>query len=79
MSKDYYNGCCEFSTFLEGFLSSARRNKVPLVCINRLQARRHWRMGMTGNEALLTQRMELAREGEYNALTPGGKRSAKRK
>lgn len=65
---NYVRGCCDFSTFLEGFLAAARRHKVPLACINRLQARRDWRLGLTGNEALLMQKRELEKEGEYAAL-----------
>lgn len=63
------NQCCDFDTFLNGFTASARHHKVPLACVNRLQARRHWREGMTGNEALLMQRAELLREGEYAAIS----------
>ena len=62
---DYFRGCCEFSTFVDGFLAAARRHDVPLACINSLQARRDWRSGMTGYEALMMQRRELLKEGEY--------------
>lgn len=63
--SNQFRGCCEFSTFLEGFLNAARRYDVPLVCINQLQARRHWRAGMTGAEALDMQKREMQREAEY--------------
>lgn len=33
--------------------------RVPLVLINKMEARKHWRVGMTGNEALLMQRFRL--------------------
>lgn len=62
---DYYRGCCTFEAFTSGFVAAALRHKVPLILIDRLRARRDWRAGMTGAEALLTQRGDLLREGEY--------------
>lgn len=67
--KDYFRGCCEWHTFMGDFMNAAARYKVPLICINRLQARRDWRSGMTGSEALLMQRQVLLKEGEYVLLT----------
>ena len=66
--RDYFRGCCEFSTFVEGFMAAAEQHKVPLACVNRLQARRDWRAGLTGFEALWMQKRELEKEGEYAAL-----------
>lgn len=61
----YARGCCTFHTFLEGFIASARRNSVPLLLIDRCLARRHWRTGLTGHEALTTQRTRLLKEAYY--------------
>lgn len=57
-----------FEVFCTAFIAAAGRHKVPLVLINRLRARRDWRTGMTGAEALLSQRDDLLREGEYVLL-----------
>lgn len=62
---DYYRGCCTFETFSTAFIAKASHYKVPLILIDRLRARRDWRAGMTGTEALLSQRRDLMREGEY--------------
>lgn len=61
--------CCTFDVFLTGFMAAAHRHKIPLVCVNKMRARRDWRSGMTGNEALLTQRTALLKEAEYIYLT----------
>jgi hypothetical protein len=63
--KEYFRGCCFFHVFLQGFMKSLSKNKVPACLINTLKARKDWRIGMTGNEALLTQMNELVKEGEY--------------
>jgi len=60
-----YRGCCCFDTFLEAFMAGARRYGVPLILVDRLQARRHWRTGLTGQEALVTQRRVLLQESEH--------------
>lgn len=58
---DYFRGCCAFDTFVTAFAGAARRRNVPLILVNQLQARRHWRLGLTGGEALEVQRGELIR------------------
>lgn len=50
---------------MAGFIAAAARHNIPLCCIDRLQARRDWRRGLTGNEALLKQRQELLKDSEY--------------
>lgn len=52
---NYFRGCCTFSTFMGSFIEAARREKFPLILVNRLEARQHWRQGLTGAEALLMQ------------------------
>jgi len=56
MHCEYFRGCCNFDTFLNSLCSAARKTKFPLLLVDRLQARKHWRKGMTGYEALITQR-----------------------
>ena len=67
-NTEYRRGCCSFDVFFTGFIAAARNHHVPLVLIDKLQARRHWRCGMTGHEALLTQRKILINEAEYRWL-----------
>lgn len=62
---EYYRGCCTFEAFSTAFIAAASRHKVPILLIDRLRARRDWRAGMTGGEALLSQHRDLVREGEY--------------
>lgn len=66
---EYYRGCCTFETFSTAFIAAARYHKVPTLLVNRLRARRDWRSGMTGREALLSQYRDLVREGEYLQLS----------
>lgn len=66
--KEYFRGCCTFEAFTTGFIEAANRKKIPLVLINKLRARRDWRNGMTGFEALQTQRFEILKEAEYTWL-----------
>lgn len=62
---NYFRGCCTFSTFMGSFIEAARREKFPLILVNRLEARQHWRQGLTGAEALLMQKVKNQMEGEY--------------
>ncbi|MFS1436065.1 hypothetical protein [Vibrio lentus] len=57
-----YHGCCEWWTFRDTFLTSCRRMGVSLLCVNRLQARRHWRSGWTGFESADWFRILLIKE-----------------
>ena len=45
--------CCDWDTFLWGFLDAARRRRFPLILVNRCEARKLWRhWACTGAEAL---------------------------
>ena len=63
--ENYFRGCCSFDVFVSGFIAASVRSGVPLACINKLRARKDWRSGMTGAEALFMQRQDLLKEGEY--------------
>lgn len=51
------------------FIAAASHHKVPILVIDGLRARRNWRAGLTGEEALLSQHRDLVREGEYVQLS----------
>ena len=61
-------GCCSFGTFLDAFTRAAARRGVPLVLVDRRIARRDWRAGLTGGEALEMQRKALHREAPVIAM-----------
>ena len=61
-NDNVFHGCCEWWAFRDSFLKSCRDLKVPLVCVNRLQARRHWRSGWTGNESAYSFKFQLLLE-----------------
>lgn len=61
--RDYFRGCCYFDDFLNAFMKAARRKNFPVLIAYRLQARRDWRKGMTGGEAL---RSQIQRECKEN-------------
>lgn len=65
MHSDIHRVCCTFDTFLNAFMRAAHQKRIPLLCVNRLEARRDWRRGMTGFEALNKQALRLNREGLY--------------
>ncbi|EGR4074777.1 hypothetical protein D6U78_10935 [Vibrio cholerae] len=55
-------GCCEWWVFRDTFLASCRIMHVPLLCVNRLEMRRHWRSGWTGRESADWFRIQLVKE-----------------
>lgn len=65
-SKWVDNRCCDWDTFLAGFMEAAERAKVPLLIIDRCEARRLWRRhSCTGSEALYHLKAELLSEIYY--------------
>lgn len=69
--------CCDWDTFLDSLLASARRLNFPLLLINRCEARHYWRRySCTGHEVVLMQRSREMQEALYNGYgeppSPGG-------
>ncbi len=60
--ENLFRGCCEWWTFRDVFLLACHDLKVPLLCVDRLQARRHWRAGWTGLESAQWFRNQLLLE-----------------
>ena len=58
----FNNACCSWDTFLDGFLKSASQKGLPLLIVDRCKARRFWREGLTGAEAVHMIRSELLKE-----------------
>jgi hypothetical protein len=58
--------CCDWDTFLDSLLASARRLNFPLLLINRCEARHFWRRyGCTGHEVVLMQRGRELQDAGY--------------
>jgi len=55
-------GCCEWHVFLTSFLSTCSKLRFPAILVNRLEARQHWRSGMTGFESVCTFKSMHLRE-----------------
>lgn len=57
--------CCDWDTFFSSALRACADLRFPAVLLDKRRARRHWRAGLTGYEAVKMQQQAVAKEGEY--------------
>lgn len=58
----FNRSCCGRDTFFCAFLKAAYEDAVPLLLVDRCLARRRWRQGLTGREALMMIRKDFLKE-----------------